>query len=65
VDPHHFDADLDAGFFWCESCYRFGSDFSAYHYNADPDPDFYLMLIRIQDTKMLRIHADPDQQHLL
>jgi hypothetical protein len=31
----------------------------AYHYDADPD--FYLM--RIQVTKMMRIHADPDAQH--
>jgi hypothetical protein len=43
------------------------------HFNADPDadpdpyPDFYLMRIRIwmriQDTKMMRIHADLDPQH--
>jgi hypothetical protein len=43
--------------------------------NADPDPEFYLMCIRmririfslmlmwIQVTKMMQIHADPDPQH--
>jgi hypothetical protein len=33
-----------------------------YHFDADPDadPDFYLMGMRIQVTKMMRIHADPD-----
>jgi hypothetical protein len=30
------------------------------HPDADPDSDFYLM--RIQVTKMMRIHADPDPQ---
>jgi hypothetical protein len=45
-----------------------------YHGNANPDsdpdffdadPDFYLMRIwmRIQITKMMRIHADPDPKH--
>jgi hypothetical protein len=30
----------------------------AYHFDADPDadPDFYLMRMRIQVTKMMRIH---------
>jgi hypothetical protein len=40
----------------------------AYHYYADPDSDFYLMRIRrmrIQDTKMIRIHADPYLQYWL
>jgi hypothetical protein len=34
----------------------------AYHFDADPkaDPYFYLMRIRIQVTKMIRVHADPD-----
>jgi hypothetical protein len=27
----------------------------------DADPDFYLMRIRIQVTKMMRIHTDPDR----
>jgi hypothetical protein len=39
----------------------------AYHFDAnpdaDPDPDFYWMRMRIQVTKMLRMHADPDPQH--
>jgi hypothetical protein len=35
----------------------------AYHFDADPD--FYLMRMRIQVTKMVRIHADPDPQHCL
>jgi hypothetical protein len=40
-----------------------------YHFDADPnaDPDFYLMRIRIQDTKIMRIRmrtpADPDPQY--
>ncbi len=44
VDMHHFDADADPD--------------STYHPDADPDSDFYLMRIRmrIQDTKMMRIH---------
>jgi hypothetical protein len=31
---------------------------TAYHYDADADPDFYLMRIRmrVQVTKMIRIH---------
>jgi len=40
----------------------------AYHYYADPDSDFYLMRIRrmrIQVTKMIRIHADPYLQYWL
>ncbi len=45
--PHHLDADPDL----------------TYHPDADPDPDseFYLMRIgmRIQVTKMMRIHPDP------
>jgi hypothetical protein len=28
---------------------------------VDPDQDFYLMRMRIQVTKMMRIHADLDQ----
>jgi hypothetical protein len=36
----------------------------AYHFDTDPDaatdPNFYLM--RIQDIKMMRTHADPDPQ---
>jgi hypothetical protein len=42
----------------------------AYHFDADPDPVFYadpdfslmqmLFRMRIQVTKMVRIHADPD-----
>ncbi len=36
----------------------------AYHFDADPDvdpdPDYYLMRTRIQATKMMQIHADPD-----
>ncbi len=36
----------------------------AYNFEADPgsdrDPDFYLMRMRIQVNKMMRIHADPD-----
>jgi hypothetical protein len=41
----------------------------AYHFDAypdaDPDPDFYLIRIRkrIQVTKLMRIHPDP--QHCL
>jgi len=41
----------------------------AYYFNADPDadpdPEFYLTQIRmrIQVTKMMWIHADPDPQH--
>ncbi len=35
----------------------------AYQFNADPDPDFYLMRMRIQGPKIMRIHADPDPQH--
>ncbi len=37
----------------------------AYRLDADLDPDlnFYLMRMRIQVTKMIRIHADPDPQH--
>ncbi len=31
----------------------------------DADPDFYLMQMRIQVTKMVRIHADTDLQHCL
>ncbi len=37
-----------------------------HHYDVDPDadpdayPDFYLMRMRIQVTKMMRIHADTD-----
>ena len=47
-----------------------------YHFDADPDPDFFLMRIRIlissdadctrmgiRVPKMMRIHADPDPQH--
>ncbi len=30
---------------------------------ADPDPACFLMRMRIQVTKMMRIHADPDLQH--
>jgi hypothetical protein len=39
----------------------------AYHSDVDPDPDFYLMRIWIQVTKMMRIHAnpDPDPQHFI
>ncbi len=33
------------------------------NFDADPDPDFYLMRMRIQVTKMMRILADPDAQH--
>jgi hypothetical protein len=29
------------------------------HFDSDLDPDFYLML-QIQISKMMRIHADPD-----
>jgi hypothetical protein len=34
----------------------------AYHFDADPDADtnLYLMRVRTQVTKMMRIHADPD-----
>jgi hypothetical protein len=32
-------------------------------YHFDADPDFYLMRIRIQVTKMMRTHADPDPQN--
>jgi hypothetical protein len=34
-------------------------------YHIDADPDFYLMRMLIQVTKMTRIHAgpDPDPQH--
>jgi hypothetical protein len=36
----------------------------AYHFYADPNPDFYLMRMwirmRIQVTKMMRINVDPD-----
>jgi hypothetical protein len=44
-----FDADLDPDFFTY----------------ADPDSVFYLMLMRIKVTKMMRIHQDPDadRQH--
>jgi hypothetical protein len=31
--------------------------------NFGADPDFYLMRMRIQVTKMMRILADPDPQH--
>jgi hypothetical protein len=27
----------------------------AYHFDVNPDPDFYLMRMRIQVTKMMRI----------
>ncbi len=41
----------------------------SYHFDADPDLDFYLMWMRIrsgiQVTKMMRIPADPDPQHWL
>jgi hypothetical protein len=30
----------------------------AYHFDVDPDPDFYFMQMRIHVTKMMRIHAD-------
>jgi hypothetical protein len=33
----------------------------AYHFHVDPD--FYLIRMRIQVTKMIWIHADPDPQH--
>jgi hypothetical protein len=32
-------------------------------YHIDADPNFYLMGMQIQVTKMMRIHADPDPQH--
>ncbi len=32
-------------------------------YKLDADPDFYLMRMRIQDTKMIRILANPDPHH--
>ncbi len=39
----------------------------AYYFDANPDADFYLMRMRIrmriQVTKIMRIHADPDPQH--
>jgi hypothetical protein len=39
----------------------------AYHFGADlyPDPDFYLMRMRIHVTKIMWIHSDPvsDPQH--
>jgi hypothetical protein len=35
----------------------------AYHFDADPHPNFYLMRMRIKVTKMMRIHLDPDPQH--
>jgi hypothetical protein len=31
----------------------------AYHFDTDLEPDFYLMRMRIQITKMMRIH-NPD-----
>jgi hypothetical protein len=31
----------------------------AYRFDADPDLDFYLMWMRIQVTKMMWIHPDP------
>jgi hypothetical protein len=33
----------------------------AYHFDADPVPDFYLMWMWIR----MQIHADPDPQHCL
>jgi hypothetical protein len=33
------------------------------NFDADPDSDFYLMRMRIQVTKMMRILADRDPQH--
>jgi hypothetical protein len=52
VDPYHIDTDPDA------------DPDPAYHFDADSDPDFNLMRMwtrmRIQATKMMRIHADPD-----
>jgi hypothetical protein len=35
----------------------------AHHFDAGPDPDFYLMRIRIRVPKTMQIHADPDPQH--
>ncbi len=34
-------------------------------FDADPDPNFDMMRMRIHATKMMRIHADPDPQHWL
>ncbi len=44
MDPHHIDADPVPD--------------PAYHFDVDPDPDpdFDLTRMRIQDTKMMRIH---------
>ncbi len=67
ADP---DAELDSDFICCGSGFFFYADPTfrpdvdpgpdpdlAYHFNADLDPDFYLMLIRmrIQVTKLMRI----------
>jgi hypothetical protein len=37
----------------------------AYHFDVDTVPNFYWMRMRmrIQVTKVMRIHADPDPQH--
>jgi hypothetical protein len=66
-DPaYHLDADPDAD---ADPAYHFDADpdadvDTAYHLYADPDadsdPNFYLMRMRIQVTKMMRIHADAD-----
>jgi hypothetical protein len=46
VDPHHFNADPD----------------STYHPVADPDPDFYLIRIRIRLFTLIQIDLDPSCQ---
>jgi hypothetical protein len=33
----------------------------AYYFDADTDPNYYL--VRIQVINIMRIHADPDPQH--
>jgi hypothetical protein len=65
LNPHHVDVDPD----WT---YHHDADPDP---DADPDSDFYFIRIRIrlftlmkiqiriQGTKMMRIHADPDPQN--
>jgi hypothetical protein len=55
------------GFFWVGFLMPTLVSGLAYHFDADPD--FLLMwlriLMQIQVTKMMRIHADPDPQNCL
>jgi hypothetical protein len=50
--------------FWLDICKlmrtRIRFRIQLINYDADPDPVFYMTLMRIQVTKMMRILADPD-----